>query len=127
MANVAWSDEEKRAFLEMQFQAQDSYYREHYPDCEFTLLLLDGVPAGRLYVHRRADELRVVDIAMLGKHRNRGIGGGLMREVLAEGAARGLPVRIHVEKDNPARKLYDRLGFVKIGDSGVYDLLEKAT
>lgn len=121
---VPWTDAQKREFIEMQFHAQDSYYRQHYPDCEFSLLLCDEQPCGRLYVDRRADEIRIVDIALLPSHRNRGIGGALMREILEE--ARGLKraVRIHVERDNPAMQLYLRLGFLKVGESGVYDLME---
>ncbi len=110
----------------MQFNAQDTYYREHFPDCEFSLLLVDGTPAGRLYVDRRDDEIRIVDIALLESYRNRGIGGALMSELLDEGESSRLPVRAHVERDNPATRLYDRLGFVKIGEHGGYDLLEKS-
>jgi ribosomal protein S18 acetylase RimI-like enzyme len=125
LVQLPWTDEAKRGFIEMQFDAQDKYYREHYPDAEFTLLSIDGVAAGRFYVHRRADELRIVDIALLEEFRNRGIGGELMNEILAEGVSKALPVRIHVERDNPAQRLYKRLGFEKIGESGVYELLEK--
>ena len=71
----------------------------------------DGRPIGRLYRDLRKDEIRVVDIALLTGERGRGVGGRLMRDVLAEARERGLAVRIHVERTNPARRLYDRLGF----------------
>ena len=38
----------------------------------------------------------------------------------------GKPVRIHVERFNPALHLYERLGFVKAGDTGVWLLMERA-
>ena len=48
----------------------------------------------------------------------------LLKEILIEGQQVGLPVRIHVEHNNPALDLYHRLGFREIGDEGVYWLME---
>ncbi len=124
MARVPWSDAEKEAFLRFQFDAQKKYYDEQFPDASFDLILLDGEPSGRLYVDRREDEIRLVDIALLPEHRGRGIGGRIMRRILHEGEEKGLLVRIHVERDNPAMRLYERLGFEKIEEQGVYHLME---
>ena len=66
----------------------------------------------------------MIDIALLTEHRSAGIGGQIMEEVLDEAAAAGKPVRIHVEQNNPAMRLYNRLGFRKIGNTGIYDLME---
>jgi GNAT superfamily N-acetyltransferase len=76
MQVVQWSEEQKREFLDMQFRAQASHYREHYPDCEFLVIELEGERAGRLYIDRMEDEIRIVDIALLPAHRGGGIGGG---------------------------------------------------
>jgi ribosomal protein S18 acetylase RimI-like enzyme len=66
----------------------------------------------------------VIDIALLPEFRRRGIGTALLRALLEEGAARDLPVRIHVERLNPALALYERLGFRLLEDRGVYLFLE---
>jgi len=124
MALVPWSDAEKDAFLRFQFDAQKAYYDEHFPGATFDLVLVDGEPAGRLYLDRRDDEIRLIDIALLPEHRGRGIGGRIMREILAEGEEKELLVRIHVEHNNPALRLYKRLGFEKIEEQGVYYLME---
>jgi len=57
-------------------------------------------------------------------HRGAGIGGAILRSLLAEAAAAGKPVRIHVERLNPARRLYERLGFLPVADKGVYVMME---
>jgi ribosomal protein S18 acetylase RimI-like enzyme len=121
---VDWTDEQKEAFLRMQFQAQHAWYKEHYEGAQLDLILRDGIPAGRLYVHRRADEIRLMDITLLPEHRGSGIGNSLLRELMAEAEAAGKPLTIHVEKYNPAMRLYHRLGFKPIADRGPYDLLE---
>lgn len=121
---VDWTDEQKEAFLQMQFQAQDAWYREHYEGAQLDLLLVDGAPAGRFYIHRREAEIRLMDIALLPEHRNSGIGSSVLRDLMAEAEAAGKPLTIHVEKYNPAMRLYQRLGFKAIADRGPYDLME---
>ena len=121
---VDWTDEQKEGFLRMQFQAQHAWYREHYEGAQLDLILIDGAPAGRLYVHRRTAEIRLMDIALLPEHRNSGIGSSLLRELMAEAEAAGKHLTIHVEKYNPAMRLYHRLGFQAVADRGPYDLME---
>jgi ribosomal protein S18 acetylase RimI-like enzyme len=124
LQQVPWSDAERLAFLRQQFEAQHIYYMEHFVNAAFDLVLVDGKPAGRLYLDRRDGEIRLIDIALLPEFRNRGIGGRLMADILKEGQETGLLVRIHVEHNNPAMRLYQRLGFRKIEEQGVYHLME---
>lgn len=85
-----------------------------------------GRPAGRLYVARWVDEIRIVDIALLPEFRGRGLGSALLRDLIEESEAAGKPLSIHVEMNNPARPLYDRLGFQEAGEFGVYVLMRRA-
>ena len=125
MALVDWSDHEKESFLRMQFNAQRTHYLDNYPDARFDVLEQQGQAIGRLYVHRTESETRVMDITLLPEHRGRGLGGALMRALLDEAAAAGRSVSIHVERYNPAIRLYERLGFQAKGeDGGVYRLME---
>ena len=124
LAPVPWTDGQKAAFLRQQFTAQHRYYQEHYRDARFEIILRDGEPVGRLYVARWPEEIRIVDIALLPAHRYAGIGSQLLRELLAEGAATGKRVSIHVERFNPAMRLYQRLGFSDVADRGVYVMME---
>ncbi|MEM9596049.1 MAG: GNAT family N-acetyltransferase [Acidobacteriota bacterium] len=121
---VDWDDAQKETFLRFQFEAQRRYYEEQFPDAAFDIILHEGEPAGRLYIDRRDDEIRLVDIALLPDFRGRGLGGEILADLLGEGRGAGLPVRIHVEHNNPAMRLYLRLGFVKIEEQGVYHLME---
>ena len=61
---------------------------------------------------------------MLHEFCNRGIGTTLLPGLHAEAAAAGKPLRIHVERFNPALGLYERLGFRQIDDRGVYLFME---
>lgn len=121
---VDWTDEQKDWFILMQFNAQHTWYEEHYVGASFDVILVEGEPAGRLYVHRRDKEIRLVDVSFLPEFRNRGLGTGVLRDLFAEAESAGLPLTIHVEKYNPAMRLYQRLGFSRIDETGPYDLME---
>jgi ribosomal protein S18 acetylase RimI-like enzyme len=121
---VDWSDDQKAAFVQQQFEAQDTYYREHYHPATFDVIEVNGAPVGRLYVARWEDEIRIIDIAVLPEHRGVGIGTRLLEELLAEGAECGKRVSVHVELNNPARRLYEWLGFVPVAEHGLYVLME---
>jgi ribosomal protein S18 acetylase RimI-like enzyme len=124
MALVPWDDAQKEAFVRMQFNAQHAHYQTHYPDASYQVILSGGLPVGRLYVDRSPNELHIIDIALLPEHRNAGIGSALLKDLLAEAEQTGVPVGIYVEHFNPARRLYDRLGFSQVADEGIYYRME---
>ena len=125
LAHVPWDDNLKRAFVEHQFAAQDAHYREHYPGATLDVVEVDGEPAGRLYVHRGPSDIRIMDIALVPAYRGRGIGTTLLRGLIAEAEGSRRKLSIHVEVNNPARRLYERLGFRPAGEHGVYVLMER--
>ena len=125
LALVPWSAEQKEAFVAQQFAAQSSHYAKHYAGMSADVIELDGTPAGRLLVARTAEEILIVDIALLPEFRGEGIGTALLGDLLAEADAGGKRVTIHVERFNRALRLYERLGFSVAEDQGVYLLLAR--
>jgi ribosomal protein S18 acetylase RimI-like enzyme len=124
MRLVPWDNSQKEAFLRSQFGLQKHHYRKYYPEAAFLIVQLDGQPIGRLYVDRSGPCILVIDIALLPGYRAAGIGGRLMRDVLSEAAAEGKKVQIHVERANPALRLYERLGFRILEDKGIHFFME---
>lgn len=123
LAPTRWTREQKDSFIAQQFHAQDTYYKQHYEGATYDVVLVDGEPAGRLYVARWEQEIRIMDIALLPAFRARGIGERLLESLLREGAESGKTVSIHVEQSNRAMSLYLRLGFVEVGEHGIYRLM----
>ncbi|MCB1860775.1 MAG: GNAT family N-acetyltransferase [Gammaproteobacteria bacterium] len=119
-ANTGLADDQLRQLMEMQHRAQQSQYRAQYPDADFDLVLVDELPAGYLYVHRGADRLVLLDIALLQDQCGRGIGGQLVSALIRESEQTGRPILAHVEKQNRAWRLWQRLGFRIVDDNGVY-------
>lgn len=124
LASLPWTEAEKRAFCDAQFDLQDRHYRANYAGAEFLVITAgDGTPIGRLCRVRGVREWRLMDISLLPTHRGCGAGTRLVAELVAGADAAGVPVVLHVEHDNPARRLYERLGFTGVADPaepGVY-------
>lgn len=116
--------DQQTLFLKMQFNAQQQGYRGMFPQAEFQIILLNEQPAGRWVVDRAADEIRLVDIALLPVHRQAGLGTALIQRLFAEAAAARKPMRLSVLKNHRAAHLYERLGFYKTRELGLYNEME---
>jgi GNAT superfamily N-acetyltransferase len=124
LTQVGWTDAEQEVFLRMQFTAQHRSYLAQFPAGEFQIILWHERPIGRLYLERRRDEIRGIDIALLPAYRQTGIGTAILRDRLDEAARDRKPFRLHVARANRARRLYERLGFTTLQDDGVYLFME---
>jgi ribosomal protein S18 acetylase RimI-like enzyme len=124
---TGWDEAKKHAFLQMQFEAQHTHYSTYFSDASFDVVEVDGRPIGRLYVYRRPTEVTIMDITLLPDRRNAGIGTALLRSILDEAGSSGAVVTLHVERWNPAKRLYDRLGFVEVSDDGLHVTMRRVS
>jgi len=122
---TGWSEQQIEEFLQMQFTLQHTQYLQEYKNASFEIILLDKVPMGRLYVDRRKQEIRILDIALLPEFRGRGIGSQIFKELISEADRKKLPLNFHVEHNNPAQRLYERLGFEKKELRGMHYFMER--
>jgi RimJ/RimL family protein N-acetyltransferase len=126
VALTGWPPEQQKAFLAQQHRAQHNHYRVSYATAEWLIVEREGEPIGRLYLDEREDRVRIIDISLVPAARGRGIGGVLLADIIAAAEDCGLGVTLHVEVNNPARRLYERLGFRPVEDKGVYLRLDRA-
>lgn len=122
---AGFDQDQREAFLRFQFDAQQRHYAQFRPQGRFEIVLVDGAPAGRLYVDARPGTLYVIDISLLPRFRGRGIGTGLLCELIDQGACEGRSVSLHVDVGNRARLLYERLGFEIVREDGADLLMER--
>ena len=123
LAATGWSTEQKHAFCAQQFHAQQGHYRQHYLTAQYFVIEAEKVPAGRLYVDHWEKEIRVVDISLLPEFRGQGIGTHLLSDLQKQAQSASKVLSIHVEAFNPAKRLYERLGFVLTEDKGMYHFM----
>jgi ribosomal protein S18 acetylase RimI-like enzyme len=115
LALFGWDERQVDDFVRMQFEAQRTHHRANFPDADFRVLTLGGESIGRIAVDHGPRDVFLIDIALLPAHRGEGLGTHVLSAVLAEAAGAGKPVRLHVDRTNPALRLYERLGFRPIG------------
>lgn len=127
LAITGWSAATKAQFIRQQFEVQHRYYRENYATAAWLVILHEGRNAGRLYLEELTDQIRIIDIALLSRSRRRGIGTAILSDLARESDSKSKPLSIHVERNNPARRLYERLGFVGSGGTPVYELMIRAS
>ena len=113
-------EQPKQALIRMQYNAQRFQYDEGFPQAESRIILRDDHPAGRMLVDESEIEIILIDIALLPEHRKSGIGTQLLKELLDRAVAARKPVTLHVLKSNPALRLYERLGFLRVNDDSMY-------
>jgi len=120
MALTGWNAEKQEAFLRMQYEAQRRSYRMHIPDAQYLVIRRGNASLGRLIIERTAEEIHIVDIALLTQFRRQGIGSTLMEGILGEAAEFGKSVRLFVERFNPALQWYERLRFGVVSTGPIY-------
>lgn len=94
---------------------------------EFQVIQESGLDVGVLATVRERDCLKLNQLFILPEHQGKGIGSRCMSLAIAEARRLGLPVRLRVLKVNPrALSFYERLGFVRTGETDAHILMEKA-
>jgi len=94
--------------------------RGEIPDSTTSVVEVDDKPVGRLRIARTVECIELCGIRLLPDIQRRGIGTAIIENLKAQAAEAGIPLDLSVEKDNPdARRLYERLGFVQVGETEV--------
>jgi ribosomal protein S18 acetylase RimI-like enzyme len=96
----AWDEDIQRARFDATFEAE-----------EIQVISLAGRDAGFIAAKHGPAEVQLFNLMIAPEFQNRGLGTAVLRELLAGARARHTPVRLQVMKVNPARGLYERLGF----------------
>jgi ribosomal protein S18 acetylase RimI-like enzyme len=121
LAQTDWDDSQKDAFIRWQYAMQKQEYEARYPDARYDMILVDGVPAGRIWVGADEMQIRLLDIAIIPEFQNRGVGTHLLRQLMDEAVRDNKPLRHMVFVLNQgAFRFYERLGFKTIEDVGGY-------
>jgi ribosomal protein S18 acetylase RimI-like enzyme len=116
LAFLPFTDDQKRAFLFQQFDAQKRHYRSYGAQLTSTVIEQAGAPIGRLYLDETPAHLHVVDITILPEWRDRGVGTAVIEALQTAARSAAKAIVLSVDKTNPALQLYRRLGFVETAD-----------
>lgn len=87
------------------------------------IIVVDGQDAGILTVERRPNEFFLSLIEILPAFQGRGLGSAAISSMLSQARVERVPAALQVLKVNPARRLYERLGFTIVGETATHHLM----
>jgi len=127
LAPLGWEIGQQNLFLQEQFRLQQQSYISQFPTSKYSIVQDAGGAIVAILVANGKNEIRVVDVTIAAAMRGQGIGGELLRSILAQGQKARLPVRLSVFQGNRAINLYRRLGFTetRVEAGGMYLAMEK--
>lgn len=97
--------------LHLDLAAQENGFQQQWNQMQVRIITLDGADVGWVQTIRQEEGLFVAQIIVEHRFQRRGIGTEIMKRLILEAEQIGLPVLLSVVKINPARTLYQRLGF----------------
>ena len=100
-------------------RARDRFLATFTPDCTRHILSA-GRRVGFVVVRPQGDSLLLDHLYIRPGHQGQGIGGAVLRQVVDEAAAQGLPVRVGALKGSDSNRFYQRHGFTLV-EQGEYD------
>ena len=121
---TGWPEDQKKRFIIMQSIAQLVDYKRNYKGASYRIILYKNVHAGRLYLWETNGEIWIIDISLLPEFRGKGIGRKILTEIIESSRKKNKTVALHVAFGNPARKLYERLGFENVSVTATHDYME---
>ncbi|NTZ04696.1 GNAT family N-acetyltransferase [Burkholderia metallica] len=96
-------------------EAHERRIRANFDDA---MIVCEGADAiGLLKVTRATGEWHVHQIQILPAHQGHGIGEAVLNALLTDAAREHVPVSLSVLHGNPARRLYERLGFRVVSET----------
>lgn len=104
---------------------QDRRFDQAWTTAGRFVVELNGTPIGALATSQRHDHLFIDDIEIDPDHQGRGIGTQVLQRVLAGAESSGTAVRLQVLRNNPARRLYERLGFTVDDSTDTHYLMQR--
>ncbi len=122
---TGWDEDQKDKFIDFQFNAQHSHYLVSFKGTDFLIIVMNRTDIGCLYLWRKENQILIIDITLSEKYRGKSIGTKILTGLIEESNKTGKKLNLHVEQNNPALKLYERLGFRIKDDTRVYYFMER--
>ena len=106
---------------------QKQNFSKKYDPVNARIIRYGSNEVGFIAVKHNVDDPFISELNILPEYQNKGIGSYILDGLLKKAANEKLTVRMQVLKVNPARRLYERLGFILYGKTDTHYLMEKLT
>jgi len=118
-----------REHLERVFRYKPSrarrIFREHFDEPGMRLILTGEELAGCVGFRIGAEEIKLDSFYLQQRFHNSGLGTTILKVLLAEADALGLPIRLEVLAGSQADRFYLRHGFMKLSEDAIEGYYER--
>ena len=102
---------------------QVQYFQVRFNPARMQIIECAGEAVGYISVERREASIFLGAIEIAPEYQGQGIGTGLIRDLQGEAERQGVPLKLQVLQGNPARRLYERLGFAPTGETETHIMM----
>lgn len=102
---------------------QESVFRKNYIPAEIQIITYDGKDMGMFSVEERDEDVFLRAIEVHPEYQRKGIATAIINSIIREGVQKTKPVRLYVLKVNPAKRLYERLGFSVVEETSTHYIM----
>ena len=96
---------------------QEAVFRKNYVPAEIQVITFDEKDIGMLSLEERAEDVFLRAIEIHPEYQGQGIGTTIIQKIIAQAALKMKLVFLQVLKVNPAKRLYERLGFSVVNET----------
>lgn len=112
----SWNDQDQKNRLKIDLE-------EHLQHKHIILLNNNVIGVYAAHITENGDCF-INEISLLEEYQGKGIGTKILKEQLNENKKQKIRTILQVFKDNPAKKLYERLGFIVYGETETHYQME---
>ncbi|MGI8555991.1 MAG: GNAT family N-acetyltransferase [Pyrinomonadaceae bacterium] len=105
---------------------QQNHFKQHFQPEANQIILLNGCEVGRIEMGCNENGVRIGNIQILPANQSKGVGSHVILNIVRQAQQQKQPVTLQVLKVNPARRLYERLGFVVEGEDDAHFKMKRA-
>ena len=104
---------------------QQDRFRTKFDPALYESIVVDGQSVGAVSFLRQETEFFLSEIQIMPESQNKGLGTRIIQDLVDRANEVGLPVALQVLKVNPAYRLYERLGFSRIGETETHNQMSR--
>lgn len=115
--------ENMKGYVEKNYLWNPQLFRDRFISDEYQVIEIDNIIIGFMKIVSSEAEIYLGEIQISKDFQNQGIGTSLIQSVIQEAKTNNKKLSLKVLKGNPAKNLYQRLGFIKLKESSTHSTM----
>ena len=115
--------ENMKEYVEKVYPWDSKLFRDRFIAHDYQVIEINNQIIGFMKVVSSETEIYLAEIQIAKDYQKQGIGSSLIQLVIQEAQTKNKKLWLKIVKGNPAKKLYQKLGFTKLDESLTHEIL----